>query len=1407
MQNLYKGTCLTLLLGLIAHTTFAQLNFRSISGGGDWQNESTWEVASSQQPFLWTPASAGQIPTEQDTVYLEANTTVTLATDAAVADIHFNSTADVIRLSTGNNTLDVHGKIRIYYETAPGITRSSNAGIQGWIDTGTSGKIRFVGTKSRYVVEKGEFGARFENAGMTVEFAFTPGDTAYIDETVRFGNVTVTSGVVRVLDLHTFRPTAGANRTDANDGDLYIAPGATLYGGRGIYRNKSTAIGSLTVAAGGSLVFTYPDAELSAANLQINGALKLLGTSNAQYFPDPSTRLGTSPVDNATRLTVGGGVSKILRANFSVTDTLEFAHNMVQIPTDVFAFSRSNVVLSYALDSAYTTTDWEFPTDGSVRGLVVNNGGDLRLNNQKVVSGNVTMRGGNLVLDSLDLIMTGSGYGWSGGMILQNSTGRLRRPFSSAGTANFPLGTTYDSVAQTPWVAYAPLQVTFTSGTFSGEEITVEAYDQYPKSLPTAVDSLSRYWQVNVPQSLASATYDVAATYTDADISGLHRQLAGYYTTAGQPYTFGGVTDTTQYQLSIQQLSGSGLVTGYSECGVLNNNLTNWALSTFCPSEPLPIVDGSTPNISGRPEYVWEISHNGGAYTTLPNSNTEDLQPAPLSLPGTYTIRRGVTSNTCLAGTITYTTPIAFTITTYQQCAPGQVANYSFDGCDAPTAVNGVNGYVANVVGPTTVTGYVAQGLGFDGIDDYVNLGNDSALAFQDALTIALWVKTSQAGNQALVVNNRSSNRNSYRLELNAGIPQIMLAGMSNPGPFAATTSIADGQWHHVAATLGAGTVRVYVDGVEERVVSGLTGLINANYASNIWLGGRNDAARYFTGSMDALTMYNYAASPSLIGELANVQEAGVSCVTYNALVGYWAMEDTQTTTLLDSVSMITAGTLQYGASYGPGVLGNGLVFDNVDDGADLQDIQWELGTNGAFTWSVWVKPTDIKDRDMILYRAAAARSLELEINRGEPRVWLGGINGATYYTAGTTVTPNIWNHIVVTYANGTVSWTINGQPGTTTSGLTGTPILGAGSTLVGRHSSKSKPLAFGGTIDEIRFYNYALTATAATALYQDMDLGGGGGTTNPPATLVSYYNFENCGSNQVLDSLGTNPGTMVGAVRNAGYRGGGITFDGRADYINLGNSASLAFTSSFSASFWVNTTDAGGRATILTRNKISNDRSYEIANNFGYPAIYLGTGARPNNWLSATAFIADGAWHHVAVIVTPGLVQMYVDGVLSLNDTGWTGTILPNTSATVWIGNSTTNNRDFTGTLDEMRIYSGAITEAQAISLANAAPIAGGCAGREVVQTNETIGQEPIATWSVYPNPSTGKFTLQAPSDIREQAYVQVVNANGKLVYSYLGTMANRQLPVDLGTLPAGMYVVQVSYGQQRHRITVQLQ
>lgn len=97
-----------------------------------------------------------------------------------------------------------------------------------------------------------------------------------------------------------------------------------------------------------------------------------------------------------------------------------------------------------------------------------------------------------------------------------------------------------------------------------------------------------------------------------------------------------------------------------------------------------------------------------------------------------------------------------------------------------------------------------------------------------------------------------------------------------------------------------------------------------------------------------------------------------------------------------------------------------------------------------------------------------------------------------------------------------------------------------------------------------------------------------------------------------------------------------------------------------------------------------------------------------------------------------------------------------------------------------------------------------GGMKGRITVNTQSGIGDgDKIPTFKLFPNPTSGKFTLQTgdavsgqgqPLTAEELAGLEVFDFTGKSVYSSDGYNPGMGLQIDISSLPAGIYVVRIN-------------
>ncbi len=163
---------------------------------------------------------------------------------------------------------------------------------------------------------------------------------------------------------------------------------------------------------------------------------------------------------------------------------------------------------------------------------------------------------------------------------------------------------------------------------------------------------------------------------------------------------------------------------------------------------------------------------------------------------------------------------------------------------------------------PFTVMAAPGNALAFDGTDDYLSLPTSTAVPINNsAYTLEAWIKPTTMCDCGIIGwgNYGTANQsNALRLS-NTGIRHYWWANDLD----ATTSNLADGHWHHVAATFDGTIRRVYLDGaiVAQDQPTGHA----VPDASNLGIGVTNNSFagrfEYFPGSMDQVRVYSVALS------------------------------------------------------------------------------------------------------------------------------------------------------------------------------------------------------------------------------------------------------------------------------------------------------------------------------------------------------------------------------------------------------------------------------------------------------------------------------------------------------------------------------------------------------------------
>lgn len=187
-------------------------------------------------------------------------------------------------------------------------------------------------------------------------------------------------------------------------------------------------------------------------------------------------------------------------------------------------------------------------------------------------------------------------------------------------------------------------------------------------------------------------------------------------------------------------------------------------------------------------------------------------------------------------------------------------------------SVGGAHGTAFNAT--TTASGKLCRGgdLSASGTSDYLRLP-ESVLNGRTDFSLALWFKTSVNKNQQEWLQGLGSNANDDEIELYlVNTNSLRLKLMDTENAFTTASSVADGNWHHLAITRSGASGCVYVDGALSGCATYPTGNLSIT-ASTLLIGQEQDS---FGGSFASnqsiegwVDEYKVFASALSVGQVA----------------------------------------------------------------------------------------------------------------------------------------------------------------------------------------------------------------------------------------------------------------------------------------------------------------------------------------------------------------------------------------------------------------------------------------------------------------------------------------------------------------------------------------------------------
>lgn len=416
-----------------------------------------------------------------------------------------------------------------------------------------------------------------------------------------------------------------------------------------------------------------------------------------------------------------------------------------------------------------------------------------------------------------------------------------------------------------------------------------------------------------------------------------------------------------------------------------------------------------------------------------------------------------------------------------------------------------------------------------DGSQNHVRIPVDTSAVPLTETTISLWFRMDappggvDGSNNPLFAFEQSASLNFSDVDrmISVHLGAIRVEVRKPNGTSEVVTSpgngYRDGQWHHVAHTLGQAGSILYVDGVEvARGAATVSSAANIQFVTLGW--GKGHAPPWAVpemGDIDEVRVHTAALTQA---EIRGLMFQEIPGSTAN-LFGYWRLEDD---TVRDHGPHHWAGTTVGTVSYVPSdapIYNRALRFDGVDDRVTVAGASGLGVDDGWFTVEAWIFPTD--DEDGTIVNNEGRYSLR---RKADGHIAWAMRTASLQYDEHVTnlVAPQgQWTHVALTYnpASMRVDVYANGvaAPKVVSQGPVGDAVPAYDEFSIGGRGSCHKLVCgfvspFAGVIDEVRVWGVARSqAEIVDAMVRQLP--------GSSSQLQGYWNFNEATGTTVFDS------------------------------------------------------------------------------------------------------------------------------------------------------------------------------------------------------------------------------------------------------------------------------------------------
>lgn len=496
-------------------------------------------------------------------------------------------------------------------------------------------------------------------------------------------------------------------------------------------------------------------------------------------------------------------------------------------------------------------------------------------------------------------------------------------------------------------------------------------------------------------------------------------------------------------------------------------------------------------------------------------------------------------------------------------------------------------------------------------------------------------------------------------------------------------TTLSTNTWYHIAVSIDANAISLYVNGVRE-TITGTSTLTNRTATTNtICLGQAQSSTYYYRG---------YVSNVSILSGVAKYSGATITVPTSplptNATGQIFLFANQgavdSNTTLTQRPMTLTGGIsnnyISPFAATTPGVLpttGGSLFFDSAVGYLDVTgNPDLAFGT-GDFTIEFFVYIT-LAGTLMSMYDSRPSAT-----NGAYPTIYRATDNTIRYYAntadriTSSTLGANAWHHIVVSRVSGTTRMFCNGTVQATTYTDSTNYLNGASRPRIGAYGTDATA-DMQGYISNLRVLK-GVGVTSVTV------------PTEPLTAITGTTLLLNGTNSNIYDATATSLIQTAGNARiytqYKKYGSGSMFFDGTGDWLILSDSADLRLGSGdFTVEAWINVTSIAAARSIIGKGTSTTGWFFYVATTgklaFGYTTLTV----NGNNAIN------PGQWYHVALVRSGsgvGNVQMYINGNLDVASTTAITTNFTETDL-MYVGADRSAGNPFLGYIEELRVTKG---------------------------------------------------------------------------------------------------------------------